>query len=263
VEAGGRWTRTSAALTLITGIDLAAVRSYTTASMSNTGTPTTSQFLQGSIVMNTAARAIEFEAGPSLQRSGVTGRVFLDQNSNGMFDRGEPTLPNVTVRVGAAPAESDSKGQFEVWNLPPYEPTLITVDSSSLSSPLWIPRFSTVTAVPGPNRFVLVDIAIVPAGAVEGRLVLEGPGGRQPVGNARLTLIDNQNNVRQAIATFGDGEFVAIGVRPGRYEVAVEEHLLKQLEATLVPTRFTLEPSADGATVKGIEVVLRRTRPAR
>lgn len=261
VEAGGRWTRTAAVATLLTAIDLAAVRSYTTTFVPKTGAPAASQFLQGSIVVNTAAKAIAFNAGPSLQRSGVAGRVFLDQNSNGLLDVGESTLPNVTVRVGALAAESDSKGRFEVWNVTPYEPALVTVDSSSLPSPLWIPRFAMVTVVPGPNRFVLVDVAIVPAGAVEGRVVFEGPDGRQPVGNARLTLIDNQTGVRQVITTFGDGEFVAIGVRPGRYEVVVDEQLLKQLQATGVPTRFTLQPSAEGATLTGIEVVLRRTSP--
>jgi hypothetical protein len=257
IEAGGRWTRTTAAATLVTAIDLAAIRSYTSTFVPKTGAPTTSQFLQGSVIVNTAARHIALEAGPSLQRSGVAGRVFLDQNANGQLDRGEQTLPDVTVRVGVWASESNSKGRFEVWNLTPYEPTLVTVDSSSLPSPLWIPSYATVTVVPGPNRYVLADIPIVPAGAVEGRVVLESPDGRQPVGNARLTLIDNQTGVRQVITTFDDGEFVAIGVRPGRYEVAVDEQLLKQLQATVVPTPFTLQPSADGTTVRGIEVVLR------
>jgi hypothetical protein len=263
IEAGGRWTRTTAVATLLTAIDLAAVRSYTSTFVPRNGTPTTSQFLQGSVVVNTAARQIALEAGPSLQRSGVAGRVFLDQNSNGQLDRGEPILPNVTVRVGAWGSESNSKGRYEVWNLTPYEPTIVTVDSASLPSPLWIPRFAVLTVVPGPNRFVLADVPIVPAGAVEGRVVLEDPDGRLPIGNARLALIDDQTGVRQVITTFGDGEFVAIGVRPGRYAVAVDERLLTRLQATQAPTRFTLQPSADGTTVRGIEVVLRRANPQR
>jgi hypothetical protein len=263
VEAGGRWTRTAALITLLTAIDLATVRSYTTAYLPKNGTPSTAEFLQGSIVVNTAAKAIAFNAGPSLQRSGISGRVFLDENSNGLLDVGEPMLPNVTVRIGATAAVSDSRGRFEVWNITPYEPALVTVDSATLSSPLWIPRFAMMTAVPGPNRFVLVDVPIVPAGAVEGRVVLEGPDGRQPVGNAVLTLIDNQLGIRRTVTTFADGEFIAIGVRPGRYDVTVDERLLKQLEATVAPTRFTLKPSADGPTVTGVEVILRRTNPPR
>lgn len=263
IEAGGRWTRTTAVATLLTAIDLAAVRSYTSTFLSKTGAPATSQYLQGSLVVNTAAKQVALEAGPSLQRSGVAGRVFLDHNSNGQLDDGEPTLPNVTVRVGATAAESDSRGRFEVWNLTPYEPALVTVDSSTLSSPLWIPRFGMVTVVPGPNRYVLADIPIVPAGVVEGRVVLEGPDGRHPVGDARLTLIDNQTGVRQVITTFGDGEFVAIGVRPGRYDVAVDAQLLELLQAALVPTRVTVESVPDGASIRGVEIVLRRASPQR
>jgi hypothetical protein len=258
IEAGGRWTPTSAAVTLLTAIDMAAVRSYTSTFVPKTGAPTTSQFLQGSVVVNTAAKRIALEAGPSLQRSGVAGRVFLDQNSNGLLDGGEPTLQNVMVRVGASASQSDSKGRFEVWNLTPYEPTPVMVDSSSLSSPFWMPRFGMMTVVPGPNRFVVADIPIVPTGVVEGRVVLETAGDRQPVGNALLTLIDPHTGVRQVITTFGDGEFVVIGVRPGRYDVAVDEQLLKRLEATLVPTRFTLQSRVEGASVTGVEVILRR-----
>jgi hypothetical protein len=263
IEAGGRWTRTTAVATLVTAIDMAAVRSYTTTFVPRTGAPNTSQFLQGSVVVNTAAKQIALEAGPSLQRAGVAGRVFLDHNSNGLLDHGEAALPNVTVRVGASASASDSRGRFEVWNLTPYEPALVMVDSSSLPSPLWIPRFAVVTVVPGPNRYVLADVPIVPAGAVEGRVILEGPEGRQPVGNVLLTLIDNQGGLRRTVTTFTDGEFIAIGVRPGRYEVTVDERLLKQLQATVVPARFTLQPSADGTTVTGIEVVLRRISPQR
>jgi hypothetical protein len=150
-----------------------------------------------------------------------------------------------------------------VWNLTAYDPALVTVDSSSLASPLWIPRFATVTVVPGPNRFVLVDVPIVPSGSVEGRVVLETPAGRRAIGSAILTLVDKQAGVKQTVTTFSDGEFVAIGVRPGRYEVTVDDQLLRQLEATAAPTRFTLEASAEGTTVRGIEVVLRRPDPAR
>jgi hypothetical protein len=263
LEAGGRWTRHTAVVTLLSAIDLAALRSHTSVFVPKTGAPTSAQFLQGSIIVNTAAKTVALDAGPSLQRSGLAGRVFLDLNGNGLPDVREPMLPNVTIRVATWAATSDSRGRFDIWNVTAYEPAHVTVDSASLSSPFWMPGFARMTVVPGPNRFVFVDIPIVPGGAVEGRVVLDTPEGRQGVGNVRLTLVDNQTGVRQGITTFDDGEFVAIGVRPGRYEVAVDEQLLKQLQATVVPTRFTVESLPDGASVRGIEVVLRRTSPQR
>ncbi len=263
IEAGARRLRNETILTLVAAIDLATVRSYTTAYVPQTGRPTTSQFLQGSIVVNTAARGIGLNSGPSLQRSGVAGRVFLDHNSNGLVDPGESLLKDVTVRVGAVAAETDPRGQFEVWNITPYEPALVTVDSSSLPSPLWIPRFGIMTVVPGPNRFVLVDIPIVPAGAVEGRVMVDGPDGRQPIGNALVTLIDAQTGHRRTVTTFTDGEFIAIGVRPGTYEVTLDKRFLDQLEVTAPHVRFTLQPSADGTTVKNVDIVLVRAGAAR
>jgi hypothetical protein len=258
VEAGGRWTRTSAVATLLTAVDLATVRSYTTATVPRGGTAAAGEYVQGSIVLNTATRALTLAPGPSLQRSGVAGRVFLDENANGLFDVGEPAVPNVTLRVGTTAATSDSTGWFEVWNVAPYEPALVTVDSLSLPSPLWVPGFTTMTVMPGPNRFVLIDVPIEPGGTVEGQVMLESPDGRNGVGNARLTLIDRRTGSRRIVTTFLDGAFLAVGVRPGNYEVMVDEQLLAQLEAIGEPTRFGLPASTDGASVTGVDVILRR-----
>jgi LysM domain-containing protein len=258
VEAGARWTRTSAVATLLTSVDLATVRSYTTVLVPKAGTTTAGEFLQGSVVVNTATREIALAPGPSLQRSGVAGRVFLDENTNGLFDVGEPAVPGVTVRVGTTAATSDSTGWFEVWNVAPYEPAMVTLDSLSLPSPLWIPGFTTMTVVPGPNRFVLVDVPIEPGGTVEGRVLLQTSVGGEGVGNARLTLVDRRTGTRRVVTTFLDGAFLAVGVRPGSYEVTVDEQLLAQLQAIAEPTHFALRAAKDGTAITGVDVLLRR-----
>jgi hypothetical protein len=262
VELGGKWTPTSAAATLVTSLDLAAVRSYTTAIVPRSGAPTTGQYLQGSLVVNTATREVRLAPGPSLQRSGVMGRVFLDANANGLFDPGEPLLPNVSLHVGGSAAKSDSAGLFEVWNVPPLEPAFVTVDSLSLPSPLWIPGFATLNVVPGPNRFVFIDVPIVPGGVVEGRVLLETRGGgRQPVGNAQLTLLDDRTGTRQVVTTFADGEFTAVAVRPGSYQVSVDQELLARLGVTVDVVRFVVPANPDGASVKAVDVLLTPSPP--
>ncbi|MDQ3997449.1 MAG: carboxypeptidase-like regulatory domain-containing protein, partial [Gemmatimonadota bacterium] len=245
VEVGARRTPASTVATLLTSLDLAAVRSYTSVLVPRAGIASATEYLQGSVVVNTATREVTLAPGPSLQRSGIAGRVFLDQNTNGLADVGEPTLPRVTLRAGGAAATSDSSGWFEIWNMPPFEPALVTVDSMSLPSPLWVPGFATMTVVPGPNRFVLVDVPIVPGGVVEGRVVLETPTGRQGLGNAEVTLIERLTDARRVLTTFSDGEFLAVGVRPGSYEATVGERLLTQLQATAEPGRFVLAADPD------------------
>src|SRR5207248_5878004 len=93
-----------------------------------------SQFVQGSVLWNRSDGRLTYAPGPSLQRAGLTGRVFLDENGDGRWEAGEPVVPGVRVLVGTSSASSDSSGWFRVWDLVPFEPVLVTVDSLSIDS---------------------------------------------------------------------------------------------------------------------------------
>src|SRR5207249_3401984 len=108
---------------------LPAVRTLTLVSAPTAGGTTASQFVQGSVLWNRSNGRLTYAPGPSLERAGLTGRVFLDENANGRRDPGEPAVPGVRVLVGSNSARSDSSGWFGVWDLVPFEPVLVTVDS--------------------------------------------------------------------------------------------------------------------------------------
>src|SRR3989449_6826413 len=115
---------------------LPAVRTLTLVSAPTTGVTTASQFVQGSVLWNRSNGQLTYAPGPSLERAGLTGRVFLDENGNGRWDVGESAVPGVRVLVGTSEARSDSSGWFRVWDLVPFEPVSVTVDSLSIESPL-------------------------------------------------------------------------------------------------------------------------------
>src|SRR5207244_183795 len=152
------------------------------------GAPTASQFVQGSVLWNRSDGRLTYAPGPSLERAGLTGRVFLDENGNGRWDAGEPVVPGVRVLVGTSSASSDSSGWFRVWDLVPFEPVLVTVDSLSIDSPLLVPAFGSASIEPGPNRFRTLDIPLVRAGVVEGRVRRVTPQGPEAVAGVTLVL---------------------------------------------------------------------------
>jgi hypothetical protein len=231
---------------------------------------------------------VDFSAVPSLQRGGVSGRVFLDLNGNGEYDPGEQQLPGVRVVVGPTFGLSDSAGAYRVWDLLPFEPTPVTVDSATLASPLWVPGFAGASVVPSPNRYRRLDIPVLPGGVVEGRvswvlglprLPADGRTARpmvdsvgQPtdsmqlpaVGSAEdrpgagitLVLRHRASGEQRVVSTFTDGTFYLIGVRPGEWELSVDPKCLSVLGARAEPVRFTVRSDADGDTVSGLEVDL-------
>ncbi len=180
--------------------------------------------------------------------------MFLDANGNGKFDRDEQPLKGVRVVVGPTFAFSEPDGAYHVWDVLPYEPIPVTVDSATLASPLWVPAFAATVIEPAPNRYRRLDIPILPGGVIEGRVVRTSGSG--PTGGIVLVLTHRQSGERRLVTTFGDGSFYAIGVRPGAWELTVDPKCLGMLHSTAEALHFSIAADVDGASVEGLEVNL-------
>jgi hypothetical protein len=137
----------------------------------------------------------------------------------------------------------------------PFEPVFVTLDSLSLESPLLVPAFASASIVPGPNRFRTLDIPVVQAGVIEGRVTREGGAGG--VGGVTLILTDRRTGVRRTLVTFSDGAFYLLGVKPGDYVLSVDERVLDALGVDAKPLLFTLAPTPDGVGRSDLELRLK------
>ena len=257
VEVGAGWNRgMGTSLSLYLSTQLPSVRATTSITAPLHGPAVADQFVQGSLLYDPANRRMAFASGPSLERAGVSGRVFLDENGNGRREEWEQVLPDVRIQAGFSSAISDSSGRYRVWDLPSFEPVLVTIDSTTLASPLWVPAYGSVGVETSPNRFRSLDIPIVPGGVIEGRVVRPTPDGVAPVAGVKLLLKRRGSREVQTLFTFSDGAFYLIGVKPGEYELSADGDALARLGLHGAPLTFTMPSSADGATVDGLELGL-------
>ena len=257
VEVGANWLRgnVGGGLTYTVTVTsyFSAMRAVTSV-LAPPGQPVSAtQFLQGSVLWDRRTDRLGVAPGPSLERSGLSGRVFMDVNANGIRDVGEPAVANARVLVGSLSARTDSSGAYRVWDLVPFEPVIVSLDSVSLDSPLFVPLFARTSIVPGPNRFRSLDIPVVEAGVIEGRVVRNGAG----VGGVTLILTDRRSGTRRTLVTFNDGAFYLMGVKPGDYELTVAEQVLDALAVDAEPVRFSLAPTASGIGRSDLEVRLK------
>ena len=74
-----------------------------------------------------------------IERGGISGYVFLDDNGNGIRDAGEPGIPGVRVVVGGRAVRTDARGRHSSWDLVPFEPVEIWTDSTSIPDPTLVP----------------------------------------------------------------------------------------------------------------------------
>ena len=255
LEVGANWLRGNAGLTYAVTVTsyFSALRAVTSV-LAPPGQPVTAtQFLQGSVLWDRRTDRLGVAPGPSLERSGLSGRVFMDVNANGIRDVGEPPVANARVLVGSLSVRTDSSGAYHVWDLVPFEPVVVSLDSTSLESPLLVPLFARTSIVPGPNRFRSLDIPVVEAGIIEGRVVRNGAG----VSGATLILTDRRSGTRRTLVTFNDGAFYLMGVKPGDYELTVDAQVLDALAVDAEPRRFSLSPTPNGIGRSDLEIRLK------
>ena len=256
LEAGINWMSgqpgPAFALSLASSFD--ALRTHTTATAQRGAPAALTQYVQGSVVYDRSRRALAFEAGPSLQRAGIAGVVYLDGNGNGRRDPGEPGLPNVRVQVGSGSTWSDSLGVYRVWDVVPFEPVLVAADSLSFDSPLWVAGDRAIEVMPAPNHFTAVDIPLLTGAVLEGRVAREFGGRLQGVGGVSLLLTDRRTGRERRLATFTDGTFYTLGITPGEYELSVAPRLLELLRVAAEPVRLLVP--AGGASPPPAEVLL-------
>ena len=254
LEAGAQWLRGDAGLTytLTVTSNFAALRGVTSMLAPPGQAATATQFLQGSVLWDRRNDRLGLAPGSSLERSGLSGRVFMDVNANGIRDIGEPAVNDARVLVGTFAAHTDSTGAYHVWDLVPFEPVMVSIDSMSLDSPLLVPLFARTSIVPGPNRYRSLDIPIVEAGVIEGRVTRNGAG----VGGVTLLLTDAHGS-RRTLVTFNDGAFYLMGVKPGDYELTVDAKVLDALAVDVEPLRFSLARATSGIGRSDLELRLK------
>jgi hypothetical protein len=265
IEGGTRWERglTGPIFTLSLVSQLNAVRSTSLVTAPTAGEPARlDQSIGGSVVWSRGGGAFTLSSEPSLDRGGVAGRVFLDLNGNGLRDGSEPPLPGTRLLVGNRWVVADTTGQYQVWGVSPYEEILISVDSASLKSPWWVPRFAAQAVTPTPNLVRRADVPVDIGGVIEGTVVMEGTTSQSLGRPLPLVLIESSSGTRTSLESFTDGSFYWMGLRPGRYKMILEERTLKALGLGVDTLHFELLPSRSssqtGTVLSDLRLRLRR-----
>ncbi|MCA9738793.1 MAG: carboxypeptidase regulatory-like domain-containing protein, partial [Gemmatimonadetes bacterium] len=111
-----------------------------------------------------------------------------------------------------------------------------------------------IAVQPGPNRYRIVDLPVVPGGVIDGEVIRADGTGAPGV---TLVLRHLETGDERTVTSFSDGEFYVMGVRSGEYELSVAPASAERLGVVATPLRFTMRADADGGSVAGLVVTLR------
>ncbi|MBV9108450.1 MAG: hypothetical protein JO306_03460, partial [Gemmatimonadetes bacterium] len=194
----------------------------------------------------------------TMGRGGVSGRVFYDENGNGVIDPGELPAPGVPIAVGGERATSDANGVYRSWGLLPYAVLPLGVDTLNLAVTDVAPRTPETLFRPTPNAYSHVDMPLLRTREAVGHVRWRSVQGA--LGGISVEIRrDGDAQPRRAV-TFSDGEFYVTRLPAGEYTLGIAASSLAALGAAADPAtvRFTVPATAGTESVEIPTIYLRK-----
>jgi hypothetical protein len=209
-------------------------------------------YTYGSVAWDPRSGLVRLGNSAELDRAGVSGILYRDDNGNGVRDPGEPGLANIPIRIGGWPAQTDSEGRFSAWGLIPFEPVQVDVDSLALPDPRLLLPAPVIQVRPSPNAFGSIEIPVEVGAEVSGFVVM----GEQALAGVPVILRDLDSGREVKIQTFADGAFYRAAVPPGDYEVTLPKDVLDRLQAYAPPLSIFVPPGPGDKRFEDLELRL-------
>jgi hypothetical protein len=158
-------------------------------------------------------------------RAFVSGRVFLDLNGNGLYDDGEPTVADISVKLDNRIVTSDEDGFFVFENIEHGE-FILSFDLYSLPA-VYTPVFEPRLLVVDEMSSVSVDMPLMIYGSVDGFVFIDfnknGIFDRDdiPLDFAQVLLNGSKNTL-----TNGSGRFIFDHIPLGTATLSVDPESL-------------------------------------
>lgn len=213
----------------------------------------------GALTVRGGGRPVPLRYG-GLGLAGVEGRVFRDHDGDGRFGAGDEPVADVLVDVGGLRAATDATGRYAMWNVTPYEPIEVAIDSLSVDNPAWVPVRAVRALRPSPQQYTRADFPLTHTREIAGSIALEGAVAT--AGGVAVVLRDQATGAVRETRTISDGTFYLTHVRPGRYTLAVTERSLAALGAVPAAPVEVVIPAAGDEPIELAPLRLRRAAPA-
>lgn len=219
------------------------------------------QSVSGSLGVDPTGRILATNRD-QVTRSGISVRMFIDSNENGIFDQREEIVPAKAVRLDrSANMLLGSDGILRITQLQSYWKYQLDVDINALPNPNLAPKQKSFVFVAEPNRFRSIDIPLYQTGIIEGYVYLDRSGKQEGLGGLRLILEKDGAEVEsnEVLRTFSDGGFYAFGLLPGKYKISIDTKQLDFMKAVSDPEsiEFEIRALADGDYHENLNFVLR------
>lgn len=204
-----------------------------------------------------SGRAIQ-DWRPSAELGEVSAHVFVDQNSNRAFDKGEEPVNGVNFLINGGSsntARTNADGIARIGQLQVRSYSDLAIDMSSLDDAHWQPLIPGVRILPRPGKIQVIDFPVVLTGEIDGMVYFSDGVQRRGIGGAVLELVDGTGRTVASADSSSDGYYIISAVKPGAYHLQVSPEQLATLDmASDAITNVVINDAAD--SVSGLDITV-------
>ncbi len=218
------------------------------------------QYARGSLINDKKTKYLGADNRTNVGKGGITILPFLDLNSNGRKDPGEPKANGLNLRANGGRVEkSERDSTIRILGLEPYTTCYIELDPNSFDNISWRLQKPTLNVEVDPNILKLIEIPISVVGEATGTIKIEKEGEKRGLG--RIIVSFFYANMRSAGKTLSedDGYFSYFGLTPGRYSVMIDTGQLNKLNMISEPKTlsFEVKTGTEGEIINGLDFIVR------
>ena len=218
------------------------------------------QYARGSLINDRKTKYLGTDNRPNVGRGGITVVPFIDLNSNGKKDPGEPKAFGLNLRSdGGRIEKSDRDTTIRIIGLEPYTKCFIELDPNSFENIAWRLDKQTYSVAVDPNILKLIEIPVRIAGEATGNVLIETGGERRGQGRIIVNFQDARMNQVGRTLSEDDGYYSYFGFAPGKYIASIDTSQLRKLKLTSDPVslEFDIEGGIEGDMADGLDFVLK------
>ncbi|MFC3120371.1 hypothetical protein [Agaribacter flavus] len=174
---------------------------------------------------------------PLTKRGSIAVRVFVDENLNAVYDKGEPIVSGAKVRAVQARrvAKTDDNGIAVLSSIPNQVKSDIVIDRDSLPDPFLAPMVPGVSIEFRSGLVDKLDYPLAESSELEGLISIVDGDRVKDARNVRVEL-SRHGRIVDSVTTEIDGFYLFKDVLPGKYKISINEDSLNTLDIAEAPS---------------------------
>lgn len=239
-------------------LDLNSIRSVTSAYVSGIKA-SARQSLTGSLGWDTQNGKIVPSNRQQVGRSGVAVLLFVDNNNDGKYNKGDKLLPYRGVKLDKTTTMQIGRDSIlRLTQLQSYYKYNLSVNRNAIPDPTLVPLKDNFSFIADPNQFKQIEIPFYRGGIAEGAVFVNRDGKEVGQGGLRLVMKAVDKEFQTVVRTMSDGNFYVMDLAPGKYTMEIDSIQLGFLNVTCNPKKieFEIKALAEGDYVEGLNITL-------